>query len=213
MLRLRRHGSELAFVVFPMLHVAEPGFYAEVQRRLGDCAVVVTEGVSGRTVLVWALTLSYRIVPANRKAGLVLQDIDYEALGVPVVRPDVSGAEFGRTWRALPLSLRLLVWCMLPVVVVAQFFGGRKSLLGRDVALDDDYAPESEALARLETALGGDRDDRLLAALVELQQTRAHERIDVGIVYGAGHVPDLVNRLAVLGYRVRSAEWVTAVNW
>lgn len=213
-LRLRRRGSELTFVVFPMLHVAAPEFYAEVRRRLGDCAVVVAEGVSGRSVLVWALTLSYRVIPANQRAGLVLQHIDYAALGVPVVRPDLTSAEFGRSWRALPLWFRLFVWGTLPVVVVAQFLGGRKRLLAPQVVVNDDDVPESEIEERFEDVFKGERDGRLLAALAELHQTRSHERIDVGVVYGAGHVPDLVHRLAAtLGYRVRTAEWITVVDW
>lgn len=197
-----------------MLHIGAPEYYAEVRRRLGECAVVVAEGVAGRSVIRWALTLSYRIVPANRRSGLVVQDIDYAALGVPVVRPDVSAAEFGRSWRAQPLSFRLLVWCALPVVVAAQFFGGRKHLLGPQVVLNDDDQPLSETEERFLAVTGGERDDRLLAALVELHRKRSHERIDIGIVYGAGHVPDLAHRVAAtLGYQVRSAEWITVVAW
>jgi hypothetical protein len=45
---LRRRGSELNFLIFPMMHVATPAFYAEVTRLLGGCAVVVVEGVTGR---------------------------------------------------------------------------------------------------------------------------------------------------------------------
>lgn len=213
-LRLRRRGSELTFVVFPMLHVAAPEFYAEVQRRLGDCAVVVAEGVSGRSVRTWALTLSYRVIPANRRTGLVLQRIDYAALGVPVIRPDVSSAEFGRSWRALPLWFRLLVWCTLPVAMGVQLLGGRKCLLAPHVVVNDDDVPESEMAERFEDVFKGARDDRLFAALAELHHTRSHERIDVGVIYGAGHVPDLVHRLlATLGYRVRTADWITVVDW
>lgn len=213
-LRLRRRGSELNFLVFPMMHVATPAFYLEVTRRLGGCAVVVVEGVTGRSPLVWALTMTYRIIPANRRSGLVRQEIDYVALGVPVVRPDVSSAEFGKSWRALPLRLRLLVWCLLPVMVVVQLFGGRKSLLAPQVALNDDDVPDSEMEERFEEAFMGERDNRLFAALAELHETRSHERIDVGIVYGAGHVPDLVHRLAAtLGYRPRTADWITVVDW
>jgi len=213
-LRLRRRGSELNFLVFPMLHVATPAFYAEVARRLGGCAVVVAEGVSGRSVLTWALTLSYRIIPANRRSGLVLQRIDYTALGVPVIRPDLSGAEFARSWRTLPLRLRLMIWCVLPVAVVVQLVGGRKRLLAPRVALNDDDVPDSDVGERFDSVFLGERDERLFAALAELHDTRSHERIDVGIVYGAAHVPDLVHRLAAtLGYRPRTADWITVVDW
>jgi hypothetical protein len=212
-LRLRRRGSELHFLVFPMLHVASPEFYAEVERRLRGCAAVVVEGVSGRSVVVSALTLSYRVIPANRRSGLVKQNIDYRGLGVPVICPDVTGAEFTRSWRTLPLHLRLAVWGVLPLVVLAQLVGGRKRLLGPSVRVDDDV-PDIAPDERFDAVFGGERDDRLLAALVELHETRSDERIDVGVVYGAQHVPDLVHRLAAtLGYRPRFAEWITAVDY
>jgi hypothetical protein len=213
-LRLKRRGTELNFLIFPMIHVASPAFYAEVTQQLGRCGVVVVEGVSGRSALSWALTMTYRIIPANRRSGLVQQCIDYAALGVPVVRPDVTVEEFGRSWRTLPLWLRLSIWCMLPVVTVAQLFGGRKRLLAPDIALNDDDLPESVAEERFAAVLGGERDDRLYAALVELHETRSGERIDVAVVYGAKHVPDLVHRLATtLGYRPRTADWITVVEW
>lgn len=212
-IRLRRRGSELEFVVFPMLHVASPVFYAEVTRRLGSCAVVVVEGV-GRSIRTWALTMTYRIIPANRRSGLVRQRLDYAALGVTVIRPDVTGKEFGSSWRTLPLWYRALVWCTLPPFVVAQFFGGRRRLLAPDVAVNDDDLPASDIEARVEKVFGDERDARLLAALTELHETRSAERIDVAVVYGAKHVPDLVHQLAdTLGYRPSSAEWITAVEW
>jgi hypothetical protein len=143
-----------------------------------------------------------------------VQHIDYAAIGVPVVRPDVSGEEFARSWRTLPLRYRLLVWCALPFVAVAQLLGGRKRLLAPTVRIDDDDVPDDAMTQQLDDVFGGDRDDRLFAALAELHETRSAERIDVGIVYGAGHVPDLVHRLATtLGYRPRDAEWITAVTW
>lgn len=213
-IRLRKRESQLNFLIFPMLHIASPRFYKEVRRRLGECEVVVAEGVTGPTLIGSALTLTYRIVPANRRSGLVEQDIDYRALGVEVINPDVSGAEFDRSWRALPLWLRASMWCVLPFVAVGQFVGGRKRLLAPDVAVEDHDLPDDEVSERLDAVLGGERDERLFAALAALHETRCHERIDVAIVYGALHVPDLVHRMAAtLGYRPTSAEWITAVDW
>jgi hypothetical protein len=212
-LRLRRPGTALNFLVFPMLHVASPRFYKEVRRRLGDCAVIVVEGVTGPSAIVSALTLTYRVIPANRRSGLIEDDIDFAALGVEVIRPDVSGEEFSRSWRTLPLRLRVLMWCVLPFIVVVQLVGGRKRLLAPDVAINDDDVPD-EVEEQFMSVLGGERDDRLFAALAELHETRGHERIDVAVVYGARHVPDLVHRLAAaFGYRPRYADWITAVDW
>ena len=212
-LRMRRRDSQLNFVIFPMIHIASPRFYKEVRRRLGDCEVVVAEGVQGPTVIGAALTLTYRLVPANRRSGLVQQDLRYESLGVDVINPDVTGEEFDRGWRALPLGLRLAMWCALPVVTIVQFLGGRKRLLAPDIAVEDGE-PDEDMPEELENLFGGERDERLFAALADLHEKRSHERIDVAIVYGAQHVPDLVHRLAGrLGYRPYQADWITVVDW
>ncbi|WP_235437560.1 hypothetical protein [Micromonospora sp. RV43] len=58
-LRLRRPGSRLEFLVFPMLHVASPALYAAVTKRLRECDLLVVEGVSGRSAVGSALTLTY----------------------------------------------------------------------------------------------------------------------------------------------------------
>jgi hypothetical protein len=42
-IRLRRNGSRLRFVVYPMIHMAQPGLYKEVTRRLRQADVVVLE--------------------------------------------------------------------------------------------------------------------------------------------------------------------------
>lgn len=84
----------MQFVLYPMIHMAKPAFYAAVTARLKRADVVVVEDVGGgrgrSSVLVGALTLSYRVLRFNQRAKLVEQEIDYAALGVPVVRPSAS---------------------------------------------------------------------------------------------------------------------------
>jgi hypothetical protein len=99
-LRLRRRGTALEFVLYPMVHVGLPEFYAEVSHRLAGVDVVVAEGVrGGRTIR--GLSSAYREL-ADPELGLVLQRIDLPP-DVPVVRPDSSGAEFDTRWRTVPL--------------------------------------------------------------------------------------------------------------
>lgn len=129
-IRLRHRETPLQFVLYPMIHAAKPAFYAAVTNRLRRVDIVVAEGVGGgagrrkRSALASALTLSYTVLRFNRRAKLVEQNIDYAALGVPVVRPDVSAEEFAAGWQRVPLAHRLLMWCALPLVVVARLFGG-----------------------------------------------------------------------------------------
>jgi hypothetical protein len=44
-IRLRRKDTPLQFVVYPMVHMAKPTFYADVTNRLRNAQVVVVEGV------------------------------------------------------------------------------------------------------------------------------------------------------------------------
>ncbi|MFF0657913.1 hypothetical protein [Micromonospora tulbaghiae] len=218
-LRLRRPGSQLQFLVFPMLHVASPRFYAAVTKRLRECDVLVVEGVGGRSALVSALTLTYRAMPANRRSRLVTDPIPYASLGVEVIKPDVTATEFAQGWRTMPLRYRLQIWALIPVVTVIQFFGGTRLLLSPEVEVSDLPSPADEKYAdhevteHFDRTLGGDRDERLLASLAELIRDRSAERIDVAIAYGAGHVPAIVRGLFELhGYRPRAAEWLTVLE-
>ncbi|WP_433832917.1 hypothetical protein ACQP2E_17400 [Actinoplanes sp. CA-015351] len=220
-IRLRCRGSALQFVLYPMIHMAKPTFYAAVFTRLKRADLVVVEGVGGgrrkHSVLVSALTLSYRVLRFNRQAKLVEQDIDYRALGVPVVRPDVSLEDFTAGWRRVPLSHRLMMWCVLPFVVVTRLFGGTRMIWSRSAELNDLPSPEEEDLREwsphLDAAFAGDRDSRLLACLCRLHEERGTENIEVAVVYGAAHVPAIVQGLMNrYGYRPRSADWLVVAD-
>jgi hypothetical protein len=220
-IRLRHRESPMRFVIYPMIHMARPTFYKAVAAGLKRADVVVVEGVGGgrrrRSVMFSALTLSYRVLRFNRRAKLVEQDIDYAALGVPVVRPDVSLEEFADGWRRAPLRDRLVMWCFLPLVVVARLFGGTRMIWSRSMEQNDLPSPEDEEIAdrypELDEAFGGERDERLLAALYRLHEERHAEDIEIAVVYGAGHVPAIVRGLRDrYGYRPRSADWLTVVD-
>jgi hypothetical protein len=97
-IRLRRRQTSLQFVIYPMVHMGQAAFYAEVASRLRNAQVVVAGGV-GRgpaarpSALAAALTFSYTALRFNR-LDPVEQDIDYQALGVLMVNPDVDMDEF-----------------------------------------------------------------------------------------------------------------------
>lgn len=217
-LRLRRRDTPLQFLLFPMLHVASPQFYAAVTERLRRCDLLVVEGVSGRSALLWAVTLTYRVMPANSRSGLVLDNIPYRSLGVELIRPDVTVSEFASSWRAMPLRHRMAMWCLIPLVAAAQFLGGTQRLLSPEIEVSDlpsatDEAFEDDDFAeQFDRTFGGDRDERLLAALSEVVRTRSSERIDVAVVYGAGHVPAIARALVERhGFRPYTAEWLTVL--
>ncbi|WP_144128235.1 hypothetical protein [Catellatospora sichuanensis] len=217
-IRLRHRQSPLEFVIYPMIHMAEPAFYEAVTARLGKADVVVAEGIRGdgrrRSPLVGALMLSYTALRFNRRMKLVKQAIDYRALGVPVINPDVTVEQFEDGWRKVPLAHRLGVWCILPVVILVRLFGGTQLIWSKSMEVNDLPSPEDEdridAMPELEAAFAGTRDQRLLAALYRLHEERGDEPIEVAVVYGAGHVAVIVEGLTTqLGYKARSADWLT----
>lgn len=215
-LRLRRPGSALQFVLFPMLHIADPAFYREVTRRLRETDLVIAEGVRGSSALTTGLTLTYRVIPANRRSGLVTDDIDYRSLGVPVLNHDASSGEVEKSWRALPWRFRLLVWLLMPYLLVFQLVGGRRRLLCPDIEVSDLPTRQDELagedLELFEEALVDKRDEGLRRALGEIVRTRSDEPIVVAVVYGARHMPGIVEYLMnAHGYRVREADWITVI--
>ena len=220
-IRLRRRGTPLQFVLYPMIHVGRPAFFAAVTKRLEASDVIVVEGVGGgrrkHSVLLHALTLSYRALRFNRRARLVEQKIDYAALGVPLVRPDVSLEQFEAGWRRIPFVDRLMIWTVLPLVILGRLFGGTRTIWTQSMEQNDLPSPEEEEAAdqlpELEAAFGGDRDDRLLEALFRLHEERGGEDIEVAVVYGAAHMPAIVRGLFDrYRYRPRSGEWLTVVD-
>jgi pheromone shutdown protein TraB len=59
-----------------------------------------------------------------------------------------------------------------------------------------------------------DRDRLLLRALDSIHQRRRHEAVEVAVVYGAGHMPAVVQYLSArLGYRAASAQWFTVFEF
>jgi hypothetical protein len=219
-IRLRRRGTPMQFVLYPMIHMAQPGFYAAVTRRLRQADVIVAEGVGAGarpSVLSNALTMSYSILRFNRRVGLVEQDIDYNAIGVPVVEPDVTEDEFAHGWRRMPAVHRMLFWLVLPGVLLVRMFGGTRMVWTRAVEVNDMASVQDEALddryPGFGEALLGERDQRLLDALFRLHDERKDQKIEVAVVYGAGHVPAVVHGLAVRhGYRPAAADWLTIAD-
>lgn len=136
-LRLTKRGGGPAIVIFPMLHVAEPQFYRDVEARLRKCDVLVVEGIQGdSTPVVEGLTMTYRVLPGNEEAGLVEDDIPYGDLGVPFVTPDLSAEQVQEGIQALPWKTRAVMWAAVPVASVSNFFAGRRALLSPDIEVN-----------------------------------------------------------------------------
>lgn len=227
---MRRKGSALRFVFFPMIHVAAPSFYAEVGGLLASCDLIVAEGGRGRSRPLTALTLAYRLAPRFRRRSLRLQD--YATLlppGVPVLYPDVSAGEFAADLRRMPRGEYWLMLAAAPVLGLVFAVCGPRPFLTRHLKVElptvlrlDVQRAEAmrEAMRRKGvavddpfTAASRRREQVLLEALTALHDQRHDEPVAVAVVYGAGHVPVVAAGLMSRhGYRVREAQLLTVFH-
>lgn len=214
LIRFRCRGTALAFELYPMIHLAEPSFYAEVTARLrASCDLVIAEGVEGSTA-ARALTRSYRSLAGHERLGLVVQDIDFATLGVPVVCPDMGGAEFDERWRGVPLRERATLAVLVPAYVAGMRLLGTRRFLARHLQLEDlpgDGEEDTEFWAGTDDLVLHRRDRLLIDAVTRLHHAHAGrpEPFTVGILYGAAHMRAVTTALMDLGYRPAGAQWLT----
>ncbi len=215
----RRPDTPMQIVLFPMLHLGTEGFYKAVTAQLRTCQVVVAEGIRGRSATASLLTMSYRLLGRSRRLGLVVQDLPLDTLGIQVIRPDMTGQEFDSRWRkAVPRLHRLLIIPAVPVFAVGMLLFGTRRVMGRYLALDDLPTREQEmaeaAFEEVGKVIVHDRDALLIDSLISIDKERSTEAITVAVVYGAEHMRAVAMVLvARLGYRARSAEWLTVFDY
>ena len=211
--RLQHPQTPMRFMLFPMLHLGSADFYREVATRLRGCQLVVAEGIRGRSTAASALTRAYRLLRHSRRLGLVVQELDLNGLGVPVVRPDMSAAEFGRRWRQFAVVPRLLDWWLVPLFAAGMALFGSRRFLARALGSLDDLPireePVHESFEALDRLILDERDRLLLDALAFIHEQRCHEPIAVAVVYGAEHLRAVVHDLSArFGYRPVGADWL-----
>jgi hypothetical protein len=215
----RRTDTPMQIVLFPMLHLGTTNFYKAVAARLRDCQLVVAEGIKGKSATTSLLTMSYRLLGRSRRLGLVVQDLHLDTLGIPVIRPDMTGEELGSRWRnGVRLLHRVMIIAAVPVFAAGMLLFGTRRVLGRYLALDDLPTREQEiteaAFEDIDDNILRDRDALLIDALTSLHQERSAEPIRVAVVYGAGHIPAVAAMLVSrLGYHARAAEWLTVFDY
>jgi len=209
----RHRMSPLRFVVFPMVHLGDAKFYAEVETRLRAVDVVVAEGVHGRSPHARAITSVYRWLEGCERLDLVVQRIDYPGLGVPVICPDMNAAEFDRAWRQVPLrqsvpftALSHVVGLGLRLFATRRFIAG---FLGIDDLPSADEVLYGDGWAAVDAVVVEARDRRLVEYLEATHDQLGDLPSTVAVVYGAHHVRAIVRALFRLGYRAVDSEWLT----
>ena len=212
--RLKKDGSLLEFLVFPMIHVGSREFYEEISRRLSSCDVILAEGVKSRKANI--LTLSYRIVKKIRRMGLITQHegIKVEGFREKILNSDMDQRAFDERWSSLPVLLRAQLFIFVPAYVIYLFFFGTRETLAKYIALDDlpsadEVMSQDDDFEQLDALMVDERDRSLIEHIARLHDERSEEAQTVGIVYGAFHMRAAMAFLMKnLNYRVSKAEWV-----
>jgi hypothetical protein len=196
-----------------MIHIGDAAFYAEVESRLRTVDLVLAEGIQGRSAYAGPLTAVYRWLQGVDRLDLVRQRIDYAGLGVPVICPDMSGAEFDEAWRQVPLRQFVPFTLLAPVAGIGMRLFGTRRLIAGFLGTDDLPSAEeimaSEDFEDVDAVIVDARDQRLAKHLEATHDTLGDLPGTVAVVYGAGHVRAIARTLSRLGYRATEAEWLT----
>ncbi|MFE3188257.1 hypothetical protein ACFXHA_04560 [Nocardia sp. NPDC059240] len=209
-IELRARGKPLTFRLFPMIHIGKPEFYREVGERLRECDLVVAEGWDMPSSTGMAIMLAMRLTFQRAAWQLVHQDIDYEALGIPTLWPDAQSSHSRRERLDLLSFLDLVL--MIPFYVVVMALGGRGWLLRNRFEINDNSEIRMRSRRMTEFAIH-DRDADLVSTLSQVYEERHDRREIVAVVYGAAHMPAVINALnARFGYRAVGAEWMTVFD-
>jgi hypothetical protein len=212
--RLKKNGSGLEFLIFPMIHVGSPEFYQEISRRLSSCDLILAEGVKSKRA--YLITLSYRIVKHIRRMDLVTQQdgMRVESFRAKIVNADMDGSAFDERWSSLSVLLRAQLFIIIPVFVVYLFLFGTREVLAENIALDDlpsseEIISEDEDFEQLDSLIIDERDRKLIEHITRLEDQQTEDPQQIGIVYGARHMRTTIAFLMQkLNYRVAKAEWV-----
>lgn len=212
------------------VHVADRGYYAELNQRFRDYDTVLYElvvpeaGALPRTDAAQGGVVSstQRLMTALLGLEFQLDEIDYRAPNL--VHADLSASEFGQRmadrgeslyvyfWRAFYASIRQASRDPLGLGDLTTL---ATTLSGSSLSFKATLAYELTRVDALSDMLDGDDGSAIIAArneraieVLERRLAMGDERI--GIFYGVAHMPDFARRLAARGFRPVRTRWVDA---
>lgn len=212
-LAFRSTASTATITLFPMVHVGEERFYAEVYADAFGHDVVLVEGV--RSSVSRNFTRAYRWMNPER-LGLVIQPEPPDAGpgAARTVHADLTGEEFEREWREVPWRLRALFALIAPLFGLSQKVFASRERLAKRAAMDDRlssdevlrWSPDFEVFHR---CVGDARDERLLQCLATELDNAPAEGKRIAIVYGARHMRAVIRELTRRGFYSGKGRWLT----
>ena len=205
----RRRAGGLRWVIIPTIHMGHSDYYWAIWQRLRSCQAVIAEIWDGPSSTGMTYANAMRLARQRASRDLVPQDIDYGALGVPIIFPDDYLAPDADPDRRIPREERLATMVMTPILALHMALTGDGDWLG-NLPLD---IHDNTEVAR--DATDRKREELLLGVMREIDGEFAAEDMEVAVVFGALHMPTVVRELTgKLGYRVmRGSVWLTAIDY
>jgi len=202
----RRPAGGLRWVIIPTIHMGHADYYWAIWQRLRSCQAVVAEIWDGPSSTGMAYANAMRLARQRASRDLVPQDIDYGALGVPIIFPDNYLAPNADPDRRMSREERLTATVMTPILALHMAFTG--DWLGTDALEIHDHTEVRRDADDIK------REELLLGVLREIDGEFDAEDMEVAVVFGALHMPTVVRELTKLGYRVMpGAQWLTAIDY
>jgi hypothetical protein len=203
---LQRPAGGLRWVVVPTIHMGHADYYWAIWQRLRSCQAVVAEMWDGPSSTGMAYANAMRLARQRAGRDLVPQDIDYGALGVPVIFPDEHLVPDADPGRRMSRQERVTATVLTPVLALQMALAG--DWLGNAALEVHDHTEVARSVMDVQ------REDLLLAVIREIDGEFAAEDMEVAVVFGALHMPTVVRDLTSLGHRVLpGTQWLTAISY
>ena len=201
----------ITFLLFPMVHVAQPEFYACVSERLRRCDHILYEGV--RSHKAKRLTQSYLQMTKNPRLGLVSQSqMDLKHCKDRLLHADIQGESFDEQWENLPRRTRILIAFLAPMTGFYLRHFGTMSMLAQHLSLEDMKSRDellTDSLEDLDGLLLDKRDVILTEAIENCIATSTQDQTCVGVLYGAEHMRAVIWHLTKRhNFYAAKADWI-----
>ena len=204
----QRPAGGLRWVVIPTIHMGHPDYYWEIWQRLRSCQAVIAEMWDGPSSTGTAYAGAMRLARQRAARDVVAQDIDYGALGVPIIFPDSHLAPDADPERRMSDQERVGAAVLTPVLALHMALTGGTDWLG--VVSGNVY--DTTVVAR--DAGDIEREDLVLDVMSEIDAEFAPEDMEVAVVFGALHTPTFVRELIRAGHREQpGGRWLTAIDY
>jgi hypothetical protein len=204
----RRAGGGLRWVVVPTIHMGHADYYWAIWQRLRSCKAVIAEIWDGPSSTGMAYANAMRMARQRASRDLVPQDIDYGALGVPIIFPDEYLAPQADPERRMSREERLVANVMTPILALQM------ALTGDGDWLDNAPLDIHDHTEVLRDDSDVKREELLLGVMREIDGEFSAEDIEVAVVFGALHIPTVVRELTGNGYQVMpGTQWLTAIDY